>query len=720
MAIKCCCKTASDDMDNWDNLPPNGIAKKRCPTDIPCLVLFIVFWIGMIGIAVIGFVFGNPQQMIEPSDYNGWMCGKGKASSNPVDVWNENGADLTAYPYLFFPINFSLTIGVEELIKIKDLGICVATCPLGLKLDWDEITDVNTILNGGFIDDSVVCDYAYKNSSSVEKAQWAFSNLQGNGEGKCYVSLFTTTPVLKRCLPDLQRNPQISSFTANALNTALFSANLAETFLKEILAGWMSIVISVVICIFLCFAWVILIFFLIKIIAAVTIFAVFCILAAAGGYLLWIGYNRYQEATILEDETVKKYSYIYLGVGGGLIAADVVYVGLIIFLLKRIVIATELIKEASKALFRMPLMLLYPPLVFSAVLVLTLYIAVVSTFIQSAHLPIDYNTAGLESLIGTVSSTTGGTVNVSSMVALPANSTFTLTNQRSILEALHLVNVFGFFWGMAFIIGVGYTAVAGAIAYWYFSVPSDVGSKKKTEKLYFIMPMIRVIVYHLGSIAFGALLVAIVQFLKIIVQKLRQKFKNIKGAKWIAKAVQAILTVLELIIKYINKNAYIMIAIHGKSFCFSATRAFTLLLENILQVGAVNTFGIIVLWIGKILIIGLSAGACFGMIHGAQHALVATYFQSWFNAGLEYPFIPTLVVAIIAFLITTVFMNVYSTTIDTVLLCFCEDQRENNGDDRPYYCPKSLRRLIKKQSLSTTSIRRHAPAQREGRGGKKR
>lgn len=232
--------------------------------------------------------------------------------------------------------------------------------------------------------------------------------------------------------------------------------------------------------------------------------------------------------------------------------------------------------------------------------------------------------------------------------------------------------------------------------------------------------MIRVIVYHLGSIAFGSLLVAIVQFLKVIVQKLRQKFKNIKGAKWIAKAVQGLLTVLELIIKYINKNAYIMIAIHGKSFCFSATRAFTLLLENILQVGAVNTFGIIVLWIGKILIIGLSAAACFGMIHGAQHALVATYFQSWFNAGLEYPFIPTFVVAIIAFLITTVFMNVYSTTIDTVLLCFCEDQRENNGDDRPYYCPKSLRRLIKKQTLSTTSIRHHAAPQREAPQGKRR
>ena len=41
---------------------------------------------------------------------------------------------------------------------------------------------------------------------------------------------------------------------------------------------------------------------------------------------------------------------------------------------------------------------------------------------------------------------------------------------------------------------------------------------------------------------------------------------------------------LENFLKYLNNNAYIMCAIHGKSFCRSAQDAFQLLLRNIARV----------------------------------------------------------------------------------------------------------------------------------------
>jgi len=40
---------------------------------------------------------------------------------------------------------------------------------------------------------------------------------------------------------------------------------------------------------------------------------------------------------------------------------------------------------------------------------------------------------------------------------------------------------------------------------------------------------------------------------------------------------------LEKFLKFLNKNAYIMIAVHGKNFCTSAKNAFFLLMRNIVR-----------------------------------------------------------------------------------------------------------------------------------------
>lgn len=40
---------------------------------------------------------------------------------------------------------------------------------------------------------------------------------------------------------------------------------------------------------------------------------------------------------------------------------------------------------------------------------------------------------------------------------------------------------------------------------------------------------------------------------------------------------------LEKFLKFINRNAYIMCAIHGKNFCLSAKDAFNLLVRNIIR-----------------------------------------------------------------------------------------------------------------------------------------
>ncbi|GCC43816.1 hypothetical protein chiPu_0027719, partial [Chiloscyllium punctatum] len=40
---------------------------------------------------------------------------------------------------------------------------------------------------------------------------------------------------------------------------------------------------------------------------------------------------------------------------------------------------------------------------------------------------------------------------------------------------------------------------------------------------------------------------------------------------------------LEKFIKFLNRNAYIMIAVYGKNFCVSAKNAFKLLMRNVVR-----------------------------------------------------------------------------------------------------------------------------------------
>lgn len=87
------------------------------------------------------------------------------------------------------------------------------------------------------------------------------------------------------------------------------------------------------------------------------------------------------------------------------------------------------------------------------------------------------------------------------------------------------------------------------------------------------------------------------------------------------KCCQCCLYCLEKILKFITRNAYIeigkllltyctftknsfiIIAIHGYSFCRAGQQAFKILTSNALRVAAINSVGDFVLFLGKILVI---------------------------------------------------------------------------------------------------------------------
>jgi choline transporter-like protein 2/4/5 len=110
------------------------------------------------------------------------------------------------------------------------------------------------------------------------------------------------------------------------------------------------------------------------------------------------------------------------------------------------------------------------------------------------------------------------------------------------------------------------------------------------------------ILHHLGTVAFGSLIVAVIRTIRAVVSYFQRKLKKThnKLAEYLLCCVQCCLGCLERCIRFINKHAYIITAIYAYPFCTATRKAFWLLLRNVLRVSAVNLVATFVLIIGRV------------------------------------------------------------------------------------------------------------------------
>merc|ERR1712167_243553 len=96
---------------------------------------------------------------------------------------------------------------------------------------------------------------------------------------------------------------------------------------------------------------------------------------------------------------------------------------------------------------------------------------------------------------------------------------------------------------------------------------------------------------------------------------------------------------VEKCMKFINKNAYIQIAIFGCSFCTAAKKAFFLILRNIGRIGTVAMVSSFVLLIGKLAVpiaatfifyVWLGTDEMQAQLNGVAGPLVLTFLISYY------------------------------------------------------------------------------------------
>ncbi|KAJ8578691.1 hypothetical protein ON010_g518 [Phytophthora cinnamomi] len=118
----CCCSSPEEISEKEgvaetrSGLAPRSARKCR---DVFCCLLFVVYWIGMVVVAVIALQTGQPLSLIYGKDYNGNVCGEG----------NYSNARFTTYPRLNEDLMVAAAHGVSAA-NAKFFGVCVESCPM--------------------------------------------------------------------------------------------------------------------------------------------------------------------------------------------------------------------------------------------------------------------------------------------------------------------------------------------------------------------------------------------------------------------------------------------------------------------------------------------------------------------------------------------------------------------------------------------------------------
>ncbi|XP_045905015.1 choline transporter-like protein 5-B isoform X2 [Micropterus dolomieu] len=379
---------------------------------------------------------------------------------------------------------------------------------------------------------------------------------------------------------------------------------------------------------------------------------------------------------------------------------EAIIVIILIFLRMRLRIAVALLKEGSKAISYIMSTLFFPIITFFLLAICLAYWAVTAVFLASSGNAVYKVTPTDDKCMYanlTCNPQTFHQTNITT-VCPGSQCLFAFYGGESAYHryilVLHLCNVFVFLWLVNFTVALGQCTLAGAFAsyYWALKKPNDI----PVCPLY--SSFSRAIRYHTGSLAFGSLILAVVQMVRIVLEYLHHKLKGSQNvcARFLLCCLKCCFWCLEHFIKFINRNAYIMIAIYGKNFCTSSKDAFFLLMRNVLRVAVLDKVTDFLLFLGKLLISGSVGVLAFFFFARKIPAIQAEV------PSLNYYWVPLLTVVLGSYMIAHGFFNVYAVCVDTLFLCFLWDLEANDGSPgRPFYMNRTLRKILNKKNVKT-------------------
>ncbi|XP_073726872.1 choline transporter-like protein 2 isoform X2 [Misgurnus anguillicaudatus] len=693
-----------------------GPIYNRSCTDILCCILFILALLGYFAVGILAWSQGDPRKVIYPTDSRGQFCGQA-------------GTPLEKKPLLFY---FNIMKCASPLVLLDfqcpTTQICVESCPtkfmtlvktLGSTNNEDkeyykkfckEGADLTSMAAPQILKASLCPSIITPSKAFTRRCLPAFETLKGGVVVIGNKTTFDDGVRTDRNVTDLLEASKKS-------NAVVEARAVAMRIFEDYTQSWHWILLGLVIAMLVSLIFI----FLLRCLAGVMVWVMIVLVILVIGYGIVHCYMQYAslKGQAGSDVTIKDLGLqtdfsVYLQIQQTWLAfmiilciVEVVIILLLIFLRKRLLIAIALIKEASRAIGHVMSSLFYPLLTFALLSLVIAYWAITAVFLSTSNEPVYkvFNTTECPYFRKTCNPETFNTSNITAECP-DAECLFVFyggeTLYHKYLILFQFYNLFLFFWCVNFVTALGQVTLAGAFAsyYWAFKKPDDVPAFPVFNSLG------RALRYHTGSLAFGSLILAIVQIIRVILEYLDQKLKGAQNrfAKFLLSCLKCCFWCLEKFIKFLNRNAYIMVAIYGKNFCTSAKDAFFLLMRNIVRVAVLDKVTDFLLFLGKLLIVGI-VGICSFFFFTGKIKLVEEAAPS-----LNYYWVPILTVVIGAYLIAHGFFSVYAMCVDTLFLCFCEDLERNDGSsDKPFFMSPELHKILSLELSAEEADRAEVP-----------
>jgi hypothetical protein len=673
--------------------------KDRGCTDILCLASIILMWVAMFIVALISIKYGKPDTFIYPTDYNGNYCGK-------------KGGDVAGRKYGFFPLldkdihNQMGTLLAGQWWNFKPYTVCVEECPGSFNLDsqkkyggpdypgYSDSTEatINPCKEGCYnafkttaianrcfptvetagITDRHLCGNPHcgnvtafpppmpvpqclTGTKAVAGAPHAWEMQPGNDAQAeiCELKVLETTQ--KRYLPDGTDDDTYGYMQKIAKNVQ----SLDAVFDSIYHASTQVILLGIAAPVAFGFVWTLFLglFAGVIVYVSLTIFVLCLLIGTCWLYIkagwasdVGIDISDLYNNTLVQAAKVDTTIYAVAAVIATLLTLLVI---LLIFGWRKMIgRAIAIIQESCKVFRAVPFLMVYPLGTIFWLAAFAVYFVMIGAFISTL------NATSYEAVAKEIESHN---------VTFDGIGDFTMPDHTSKKVICYLVHILGVLWTFNFIYAIGWTTQSGTVCAWFFShettePPVSFGFGCSTVWASYG----RVFRYHLGSMAFGALILALAQFVRMILATVDYYTRDLQKSntllKLVIKCSQCFMWCLEKTIQFVTNYGYIFVALEGDGFCHACWETFKLIVANPAQVTVNATVTALVS-----LIISLTTPTACALI-------TFTWLE---NSNAAWPIYPAVLVWIIAYMIASAICSALKCTIDTVFLCAFKDMEEN-------------------------------------------
>jgi len=232
-------------------------------------------------------------------------------------------------------------------------------------------------------------------------------------------------------------------------------------------------------------------------------------------------------------------------------------------------------------------------------------------------------------------------------------------------------------WIMEFSTALSQFAVSYAVSQWFLSHHKpEFGLPRNAPTCASCRGLVVGLVYHAGTLAFGSFLISCTRWLRMLLEILIPHSEG--GGNPISdcllKVCVCCVVCFEKFLRFVNKNAYMEVAINGGDFCQAAHQAMLVMSNELVSAAILNG----ATWLFQLTgLVGIASSGALVAFLMCTHLYV--YCDPLSAYYVTDPLMVTGVAFVLCFLAALPFMIVFDHVSDTILYCFALDEKEGGG-----------------------------------------